>query len=66
MPRRLTFVDPSGVTRASQDHDDGHLYDAVATQDTVTLIRSAIVIVLREAESALEADSCCCATIRTT
>jgi len=36
--------------------DSTALYDAVATQDTVTLIRSAIVIVLREAESALEAE----------
>ena len=36
--------------------DSTALYDAVATQDTVTLVRSAIVIVLREAEGELETE----------
>ena len=36
--------------------DSTALYDAVATQDTVTLVRSAIVGVFREAESSLEGE----------
>ena len=60
-PRRIFAVTldaarDAGLVGAKRVLDSTPLYDAVATMDTVTLIRSAIRSVLKAAESSLEAE----------
>src|SRR5215210_7678248 len=60
-PRRIFEVSldaarRAGIVSAKRVLDSTPLYDAVATQDTVTMIRSAIRQLLAAADAALEAD----------
>jgi hypothetical protein len=48
----------AGVVSAKRVLDSTPLYDAVATQDTVTMVRSAIRQLLAAADAALEAELC--------
>jgi hypothetical protein len=52
----LDVARSAGLVGRKRVLDSTPLYDAVATQDTVTLIRSAIRGLLREADEELEAD----------
>ena len=52
----LEVAKQAGLVGRKRVLDSTALYDAVATQDTVTMIRSAIVALLKVADTALEAE----------
>jgi hypothetical protein len=52
----LEVAKQAGLVGRKRVLDSTALYDAVATQDTVTMIRSAIVALLRVADTALQAE----------